>query len=250
MNFKKNVIIFIISVLNFSCMKEQLNDCFQSTGADISITKQLNSFSKINIGENFNIILKQDTSQNEHIKITGGKNIISQIVTNVKNGTLSVKNRNTCNFVRSYKRKITLEIYVKYLDEIILTSVAELNTPDTLYFENRTIKIKNLGLGDVKINIKSGFLDIQSINSGSLTLSGFSNIMSCSIEEVSSFDALNLLCDDIYIDCHSPLNCYVFPKIKLYAKLFNSGNVFYRNGSDDLKTYLVEKRGSGSLLKL
>ena len=231
-------------------MKEQLNDCFQSTGADVTITRYLNHFSKLNIGENFKIILKQDTSISEFIKITCGKNLTGQIVTKVKNGTLTVVNRNTCNFVRSYNRKIIIEISVKYLDEITLTSVADLITPDTLHFENRNIKLKNLGLGDVKIKMLSGFLDVQSINSGSITLEGFSNILSCSIEEVSSFVAQKFLCDDIYIDCHTPLNCYVYPRIKLYVKIYNSGNIYYHKGGNDLKTYIVEKRGSGSLFQL
>ena len=250
MKLKYLLILVIFSSVGFSCMKEQMNDCFQSTGADITITRQLNSFSKINIGENFKIILKQDTTQNEYIKITGGKNIVGQIITKVKNGTLTVTNRNTCNFVRSYKRKITIEISVKYLDEITIYSVSDLVTPDTLHFENRTIKLKNLGLGDIYIKIKSGFLDIQSINSGSITLEGFSNIMSCSIEEVSSFDARMLLCDDIYFDCHTPLDCYVFPRKKLYVRIFNSGNVNYNDFYKIPEVQLVEKKGSGGLFKI
>lgn len=243
-------LVILFSFINFSCMKEQLNDCFQSTGVDITVTRQLNTFNKVYIGENFNIILKQDTSQNEFLKITGGKNIVGQIVSTVKDGTLKIVNRNTCNFVRSYKRKITVEISVKYLDEITLYSVSDLTAPDTLHFENRTVKLKNLGLGDVNMKIICGFLDVQSINSGSIALEGFSNIMSCSIEEVSSFDARKLLCDDIYIDCHTPLDCYVFPRIKLYVKIFNSGNVFYRDENEKLKTFLVEQRGTGNLVKI
>lgn len=248
MNFKHYLTLIILSSFNFTCMKEQLNDCFQSAGADVTVTRYLNSFNKINISENFKVILKQDTTQNEYIKLTGGKNIIGQIITKVKNGTLTVENRNTCNFVRSYKRKITLEISVKYLDEIILSSVADLLSPDTLHFDYRNMKLKNLGLGDVNIKLVSGFLDVQSINSGSITLEGFSNILSCSIEEVSSFDAQKLLCDDIYIDCHTPLNCYVNPRKKLFVKIFNSGNVYYKNGDTSLKAVLVEHKGSGEML--
>ncbi|NUM32144.1 MAG: DUF2807 domain-containing protein [Bacteroidetes bacterium] len=246
----KIAFILLFLIINFSCMKEQLNDCFQSTGNDISITKFVNPFKKINIGENFKIIILQDTTKSEYVKITAGKNIINQIVSNVKDGTLKIQNKNTCNFVRSYKRKITIEINVKTLDEIIISSVSDLFSYDTLYFENKYVRLKNFGLGDVNLKIKCGFLDVQSINSGNITLEGFSNIMSCSIEEVSSFDARKLLCDDIYIDCHTPLDCFVYPKIKLYVKIFNSGNVFYRDEYANLKTYLVEQKGTGSLIKI
>ncbi len=242
----------IILLLVFSgCRKDQWNDCFQGTGKEITVIRKVEPFTKIKAGEKFEILLTQDTTQNEEIKITAGSHIIGQITTRVKDNKLTIENKNTCNFVRSYKRKILIEIRVKYLDDIEIYSASNLTSKDTLHFEKSNyLKLKNYGLGDINIKIKLGFLDVQSINSGNIFLEGFSNIFSCSIEEASQLHACKLLCDDIYIDCHTPLDCYVNPKIKLYANIFYKGNVFYKNTpSDTTKLKLVIKRGTGQLLK-
>lgn len=245
---KFQILIVFLLVLS-GCRKDQWNDCFQGTGKDVTETRLLGSFSKINIGEKFDITLVQDTSQPEQVKITAGEHIIKQLVTEVKNNTLTIKNRNTCNFVRSYDRKIAIEIRIKYLDDIELFSVSNITAPDTLHFELRTVKVKNLGLGNVNLKINAGILDVQSINSGNIFLEGFVNILSCSIEEVSVLDARKLLCDDIYLDSHTPLDCFLNPKNKLSVKIFNKGNILYLTEPSILKE-ITEQRGGGQLLKL
>ncbi len=253
---KKNrfiIQIFIAMLIVLSaCRKDQWNDCFQGTGKDKTVIRALGPFSKINIGEKFDIILTQDTSQSEQVKITAGSNIIKQITTTVKNNTLHIENKNTCNFVRSYNRKITIEIRVKYLEHIEVFSATNLSSPDTLHFELKTVVLKNLGLGDINLKLNAGFLDVQSINSGNIILEGFANIMSCSIEEVTVLNAEKLVCDDIYIVTNSPLDCIVNPRNKLSAKIYNNGNVFYVSKPDVsipgnlFESYLAS---SGKLLK-
>jgi len=232
-----------------ACRKDQWNDCFQSTGKDITVTHSLNAFSKLRIGEKFEVTLIQDTAQPEQIKITSGSHIIGQIVAKVRDGTLTVENKNTCNFVRSYNRKISLEIRVRYLDDIELFAASNLSAPETLHFDNKSMKLKNFGLGDIHLKLNVGFLDVNCIASGDINLDGFANILSCSIEEATQFDARKLVCDDIYVDCHTKLDCFVNARKKLYAKIFHTGNVYYvSTPTGDLK--LVEKRGSGDLLLL
>lgn len=239
--------IFLIAING--CRKDQWNDCFQSTGSDITEIRLAGSFTKLKIGENFDIILTQDTALPEEIKITAGKNIIGEIVAKVKNNTLTIENINRCNFVRSYDRKITIEIRVKYLDDIEILSVSNLTCLDTLHFELRNLKLKNYGLGDVNLKLIVGFLDVQTINSGNVYLEGFSNILSCSIEEVTQFDGRKLLCDDVYMDCHTPLDCFINARNKLFARIYNNGNVFYVE-QPQFNFELVEQKGKGQLLKL
>lgn len=242
--------ICIALVALSGCRKDQFNDCFQSTGDDVTEVREVGSFSKIVIGEKFDLILTQDSTQSEQVKITCGSKIIGQIVAKVKNNTLTIENKNTCNFVRSYDRKISIEIRVRFLEHIELFSASNLSCPDTLHFEKiRYLKLNSFGLGDIDLKLKTGWLDVRSVNSGNIKVQGFSNILTCSIEEVTQFDARDLLCDDIYFDCHSPLDCFVNPKLKLFVKIFNSGNVYY-NTTPSGKLELVEHKGSGQMLKL
>jgi len=251
MKFKLlNTFIYLTAIILLGCSKEQMNDCFQATGDNISETRATGTFSKIIIGEKFDLILSQDSTQPEQVTITAGSKIIDQIKTQVKNNTLSIKNKNTCNFVRTYDRKIKIEIRVKFLDYIEISSATNLSSNDTLNFKKiPKLTLNNLGLGDINLKIKAGWLNIRTINSGNLILEGFSNILSCSIEEVTVFDARKLLCDDVYIDCHTPLDCYVNARIQLFAKIFNSGNVYFVS-EPSKKLELTVQRGSGGLFKL
>ena len=245
-------LILISSMLFAGCRKDQLNDCFQGTGADKTETRFPGSFTKIKIGENFDIKLTQDTTLPEAVTITCGKNIIGQIVSKVKNSTLTIENKNTCNFVRSYDRKVTIEIRVRFIDDIEIFSVSNLHSDDTIFFKNRpneAIKIKNFGLGDINLKVFTGFLELRSINSGNIILEGRSNILGCSIEEVTTLDARNLDCDDVYIDLHSPLDCYVNARNILVAKIFNDGNVYYLK-TPSVKLELAAKEGNGNLIKM
>ncbi len=232
-----------------SCRKDQWNDCVQSTGDDITVSRPLEAFTKLYIGDKYDIVLIQDTTLPEQLTITAGRHIINQINSKIKNNTLTIENKNTCNFVRSYDRKITLEIRVRFLDDIQIYSIANIKSLDTLHFELRTVKLKNFGLGDVDLKINAGILDVQTMNSGNIFLEGFANILSCSIEEITVLDARKLLCDDIYIDSHTPLDCFVNPKNKLSVKIFNKGNVFYVS-EPLVKKELTSHSGKGQLLKL
>lgn len=240
-----------LMVILSSCRKDQWNDCFQGTGKDETSIRNVGSFSKIKIGENFDIVLTQDTTLPEEVKITAGSHIIDQIVTKVKDNTLTIENKNICNFVRSYKRKIAIEIRVKYLNDIEIFSVSNLSSTDTLHFEKSDyLKLKNYGLGDINLKLKLGFLDVQSINSGNILVEGWSNIVSCSIEEVTVFDARKLLCDDLYIESVTPLDCYVNARKVLSAGISNKGSVYYVSEPSEKKEVIIRKEAKGRLLKL
>lgn len=239
---------FVFSLMLSACRKDQLNDCFQKTGRDITSVRAVGHFSKIKIGENFDILLVQDTALDEQVKITGGSNIVGQIITKVKNNTLSIENKNTCNFVRSYNRKISIEIRVRFLDDIEIYAASNLRSDDTLNFlKTDFLELKNYGLGDIHLKLLQGFLTVRTINSGNVTLEGRSYILSCSVEEATSFNAEKLLCDDVYIDTHTPLDCRVNARNQLFAKIFYKGNVYYRQEPTKVKE-LVVKKGSGMLI--
>jgi hypothetical protein len=57
-----------------------------------------------------------------------------------------------------------------------------------------------------------------------------------------------LVCEEVYIDTHSPLDCYINATKGMYLKILNSGNIFYINEPSDYKI-LAEQTGSGQLLK-
>lgn len=244
---KRPWIYLMLLILAVSCKKEQLDDCFSSTGEDQTIERPLSAFTKLNVGDKFIVKLKQDQG-GERIRITGGENILEGISTEVENGELIIKNCNTCNFVRNFNRQVVIELFVTDLQEIFVYGACSILSEDTIRSSN--LRIDHSALEDMSLVLDvANELYIESINSGGMTLKGRSKIFKASIEEITDIDARNLVCEEVLVDSHTPLDCYVNATRLLFVKIYNQGNIYYVSEPSDLKE-VNERKGSGQLLKL
>lgn len=235
-------------VLFAGCKKEQLDDCFSRTGEDRSIERPLKEFDRISVGDRFEVILSQDTSRPERIIITGGEKILEGISAEVENGELILKNCNRCNFVRSYKRTVTLEVFLHDISELTVFGAATIRTSDTLNLNS--LRINHSALEDINLQINTpGEIFVESINSGATTLSGKAFKLSGSIEEITDMDARNLVCKEVIFDSHSPLDCFVNATEIIYVGIYGDGNIFYVTEPSAQKS-VKERTGKGDLLKL
>ena len=240
-------ISFIFLVLT-GCKKEQWDDCVSSTGDDISIERPLKPFSAISIGDRFNLIISQDTAQAERILITGGENIVEGISAEVDGETLTISNCNTCNFVRSYKREITLEVFIHDINELSVFGATNIISNDTLRLTDLSIYHSALEDIDLRVDI-SNEIYVESINSGATTLRGKALKLKGSIEEITNIDARELVCEEAFIDSHTPLDCYINATRLIYVGIYNKGNMYYVSEPSDLKEVHVQT-GTGELIKL
>ena len=104
------IIIIIIS----SCKKENALDCFKSNGTQKSETRFLTDFNRIRTYDKIEVTIVKGSEYK--IEISAGKHLLSNIITKITNGILSIQNKNKCNFVRGYKNKITAIVTLPYLN--------------------------------------------------------------------------------------------------------------------------------------
>ncbi len=100
----KILIVLLILTLLFSCKKAEDRSCFKKEGANISKSILLEHYEKIYLKEHLTYVLVQDTI--EKIIINGGENLVNFVESSVDNKTLSIQNKNRCNFLRYNSRKI------------------------------------------------------------------------------------------------------------------------------------------------
>jgi len=245
----RTTLIFILLLCLLSgCKKQQLDDCFSRTGDDKTIERPLKSFSRITVGDKFNVILTQDTSRDERIHITGGEKILEGISAEVDNGELVIENCNTCNFVRSYDREITVQIFLKDISEINVFGAASITCSDTLRLDK--LSLFHSALEDVSLLLNmSDEIYVESINSGGTMLAGRAFKLAGSIEEITDLDARNLACEEVIFDTHSPLDCFVNASEIIYVGIFGKGNIYHVGEPSKQKT-VRERTGEGDLLKL
>jgi hypothetical protein len=246
---KKATLLTAIAFLFFSCEKRQLDDCFSSTGSITEEIRSLAPFSKLKIGDRFEVLLIQDSSKEEHALVRCGKNIQEGISFKVnEGGWLEISNDNTCNFVRSFKTPIEIEIHLRELNEIMLTGATNIRTKDSLTLQSLVINHWALSDIDFHLNV-TGEVFVNSINSAATILRGNAFKLSGSIEEVSDLDAQNLICQEVLLDTHTPRDCFVNGEELIFVKIYNSGNIFYVVEPHGRKEINVQK-GSGDLIKI
>lgn len=247
-DLRKEIYISLIILLFSGCKKEGWDDCISSTGDDITIERPLKSFDKISIGDKFKLIISQDTTQRERIILTGGENVLEGVSAEVDGSLLTISNCNKCNFVRSYDRLITLEVFVHNLTEISLFGATNITSGDTLQLEH--LNIYHSALEDIELTMNAtGEVYVESINSGATILHGNAKKLKGSIEEITNIDARDLVVEEALIDTHTPLDCYINATKLIYAGIYNIGNLYYVTEPTDFKEVHVQK-STGALLKL
>lgn len=238
------VIIFSFGLLG--CSKSQMDDCITSAGPEITIERSLESFSSIQTNDKLKVVLVQDSISPEYIKITGPRNLLGQITSEVDEGELVLDNRNTCNFMRSFKVEFTLEVHLKSIDRLEINGASGVSTTGALLLKN--LSIAHNALSDVELELDvENEVYVQSYNSAATILKGKAKTLKGSIEEVSDLNALELKCEEVLLDQHSPLDCYIDGTEIIFVKIYNDGNIYYKREPSSYKD-LNYRRGEGDLI--
>lgn len=242
------VLFSLIVMLAGGCEKHQLDDCFTSAGSEREEVRELPEFTKLKLNDNYQVTLIQDRNSKPSVRLSGGRNLLEGIIPVVENGILEFRNENTCNFVRSFKHRIKLEITLNEIDELILSAAPQISSADTLHLKN--IDIWHSALSDLELTLDvENRVYIQSINSSRTVLHGKARKLEGSIEEVADLDARDLLCDEVLIDTHTPLDCFINAREIIFVKIYNQGNIYYVSEPSIQKEVNVRK-GSGDLLPI
>lgn len=237
---------YIACVVLAACSKEQRDDCITSAGKVVEDVRQLDNYTKIDVNDKFIVELVQDSSRSGEAVLVAPKNLLGQIRTEVEGGVLKVRNTNTCNFVRSFKIEYKLKLFVDEIEEIKVEAAASVFSLDTLHIQKLNILHSALSNLDLLLDVE-GEIYISSFNSAKTILRGKSKILKGSIEEVSSVDARALIAEEVLLDQHSPIDCYINALRIIYVKIYNRGNIYYMAEPSELKE-LNYQRTTGDLI--
>ena len=240
--------IYIMLFFSLSCSKVQMDDCLTSAGKESSEHRIVSSFTEVVTTDKLQVVLVQDSAQDGLLVLKGPENLLAQIETKVEDGVLSLDNTNTCNFVRSFDHRIIIELHFSDLRKLWIKSASEVSNKGSLNLDK--LHVLHEGLSDCELNIDvQDEVFVQSFNSAYLKLSGTARALKGSIEEVSDLDARGLLAEEVILDNHSPLNCYINASDIIFVKIYNDGNIYYVDEPANYKD-LNFRRGKGDLIKL
>jgi hypothetical protein len=241
----KFIFILFLGVSLAACKKANRFDCIKRTGEIKTESRALEYFDIIDVQNNVNVFLIQDSINFAEIK--AGKNLISNIETSVVAHTLYIKNNNKCNFTRSYKHDLEIYIHFKKLNELIYKGtgpITSLNTikNDSFTFNSwdgtDTVKLK-LEVPLVYTNIHTGVAD--------LIVEGGAEQLFAYAKGSGTFRMSAFKCTNVYTNNESSSDHYFFVLKKLEALVQYVGNTYYQGQPNEI---IKTENAEGKLIQI
>jgi hypothetical protein len=242
MNFRllKNV-LFLFSPLLFlsGCNKDICDECLTKTGDDVQSIRTASSFNQIDLEGKIELVLTQDTI--ERIAVVAGKNLIDKIETSISSGLLTIRNHNTCNFVRSFDRKITVYVSVHHLQSLLYNGAGDVNCVNALTDSLISVNsIDGSGTVNLKLNAQTANATLTS-GPADIYFTGTAPLLYVYSGGNGTIHTENLVCSQIYLTNNGTGDLSVNTSGTIQAILTGSGNVLcYGHPSN------VQKSESGS----
>lgn len=241
----KYLFLILIILSFFSCRKENMFDCFKSTGEIIEKEIDLENFNCITINDNFQVYLKQDTINK--LKIVGGENLLPNIDYEISNHQLIVDNKNKCNWVRNYDKELSLYISFTRLDSIYINVSADVYSENTITFDTLLIYIEG-GVATTDLDLEGNALFFRTNSTGNFHLKGnvkYDYIYSTGYGYVFAQD---LISDFTHVVNKSTGDCYVNCNGFLLIEYILTGDVYYSGNPS--KIVIQSAESTGKLIKL
>lgn len=235
----------IIALLVIGCRKPEDRDCFKTVGDDTTLEIVPPSFNKILLREHLEYVLVQDSV--EKIVLHGGKNLLNFVNVEMVDDVLEISNENKCNFLRTYKRKIKVEIHFIDLLNIHFEGTEALTNKGVLEFNWLTFLIRD-GAGPVKLNFNA-----QSVNAtishgwGDFTFTGNVGYANLNVRSNGYCDTYGMqVQDSLTVISNTQGSVKVNANnVKLKAQIDADGDIYYRGIPTSIK---LNQYGNGELI--
>lgn len=238
------IITGLLLFVLISCQKENRGDCFNSTGKVITTVRTLEQFTAIELNDNINLHIIQDTVNFIYIKT--GNNLMKNIITEVKNNTLYIKNINKCNWIRKLNIKIDATLHCHHLNHLIYKGYGIISSGNTIKTDSLYIEFKD-GAEHVNLTIDAPttWLVIHT-GPGDMTIKGKSGCTYIYQNGYGSINAGELNSTFTFMRTNSMNNCHVKASEWLTAEITYFGNVYYYGNPKKIDVIQTNK---GRLIK-
>lgn len=117
------LLALILYVLG-SCKKADERRCVKSSGSIITEGRSLESFNRIELRDNINLIIIPDTINFMHVEAP--ENLMKFIISDVQGQNLVIRNDNRCNWLRSFENDISVRLHLKTLEGVEIRGMGDI----------------------------------------------------------------------------------------------------------------------------
>lgn len=239
------VLFFLFGAVLSACKKPEDRKCWKSAGVESELEIDLPTFKNLWLGPHMNFVLVQDTVCKAIVK--GGKNLIHMVQFNLVDDEMQVVNGNSCAFLRSYKKEITVEIHINQLDKIQFEGTKPLICQNQIKQDYLSMVIRD-GAGNVDLNIEGLNLTLIVTHGwGNFNLHGKLNYLKIETNGSGFGSAYDInVMDSIHVISNSSNDVKVEVNNALFRGQTKSmGSIYYRGNPALLE---FNKYGDGTLI--
>ena len=238
--------VFTIS----ACDKEDASDCFQTAGKITSQEVEVSAFEEIIVYERVKLYIEQ--GEEHKVVIESGENLINEVIAEVEDGRLSLRNHNECNFFRDYDLTsvyVTVPnlTWLQNAGNNTIESVGELHFPEIwLRSLNQEKNDEIYTNGDFDLELISDYVRITSDNYSNFFLTGDTRYFNVYIADGDTrVEAASFTADIVEIQHRGTNKLIVNPLQTIKGEIRSTGDVISVQRPPNVR---VETFYSGKLL--
>ncbi|WP_316823278.1 head GIN domain-containing protein [Pedobacter gandavensis] len=207
--------------------------------------RKVSDFTGIAIGGSVKAYVKLGNT--ESLRLEGDQEAIDELITEVKNGTLSIKpKKSQWNewFKKFGNSKVTAYITAKKLTNLAVAGSGSIEVEQAINANSFDVAIS--GSGNIKATINAQSIDAAISGSGGLNISGKTKKAEVAISGSGNFSGKELSADDVQAHISGSGSVHIQAQKSLEAAISGSGNINY-TGNPTISKAIA---GSGKVRKI
>jgi len=238
-------LLIAFSLFFVSCEKDSLFDFAKRTGKTVTINRPVDEkFTKIYLNDDVDLVITQGPVFN--LKLEGGENLLPGIETSIADSTLTIRNSNTFNWLRSYDDKITAYVTLPHLHELLYKATSTVTNTDTIREDSLTVNSIG-GSGYINLTINTGISKLYTTNgSVDMNIKGKTGLNFIFLGAYGAFHCLDLQSPFLFIRNAGTNDCYVNVSYHLEYEINGIGNIYYRGSPPEISGNVTS---DGKLMK-
>lgn len=240
------VFIPAVLLLYLSCNPDSGFDCFTSTGKIVTEEYPLQDFQTIQLNNLFTVYLQQDTVNKLVFK--AGKNIMPKLGYSINDTTLSVYDKNFCDFINPYDHIPQVTIHFKSFSLLQCFGQVNMYSVDTIRGNYITVQMKTK-ISNVDLTFDTYVTNFQLWNStGNFYLRGkTTNTYFINYGTGYLFAEDLKVSDEALISANSTGDTHMQSGKVLIAIIKNKGEIYYYGTPDSVN--IERMGGTGKLIQ-
>jgi hypothetical protein len=195
----------------------------QAKNPDITEPRTVSSFKAIRVSAGIDLYL--EAADHEKVTVSGDRNDVEEIITEVKDGTLHIYRKGKFGFNFNFNNDCEVHVSARTLEALDASSGSEVKSVGT--FKSSAFRVGVSSGSEVSLNLDCDKVSADSSSGSEIKLSGRTRMFTLSVSSGSEIDAGNLSAEIVQADASSGGEARVRAAAELHAHASSGGEINY-----------------------